>query len=304
MQTLTYFRRAMAPMVYLFMFLAIIPMAYAGEPVPDAGEAGKAATGPALVLGVHPYLPAPEILSRFMPLADYLTEKLGRMVIVEVSEDYETHIDDTGLGRIDISFMGPAAYVRMTEQFGKKRIFASIENQGHSTFRGVIIVSENSMIMSLSELMGKSFAFGSPNSTMSHIVPRYMLLRSGVDVATLSRYEFLSNHENVALGVLFGDFDAGAVKKEVYDQYHMRGLKALAWSPPIGEHVFVASDRLPDQLARKIRRVLLELSSDPEGREVLFFIKDGVTGLVPASDHDYDNLREMIRTLEGTGAFR
>ena len=36
---------------------------------------------------------------------------------------------------------------------------------------------------------------------------------------------------------------------------------------------------------------------------VLFPIKRSITGLVPASDHDYDNLRKMIRTLEATGAF-
>lgn len=68
-------------------------------------------------------------------------------------------------------------------------------------------------------------AFGDPESTMSHLVPRFMLWRVGVTGEVLADYQFLSNHTNVALGVLVGDFDAGAVKEEVFYEFEPKGLK-------------------------------------------------------------------------------
>lgn len=259
-----------------------------------------------LVLAIHPYLTPAEIHNRFSPLADYLTERLGRRVIIKISSNYTDHMDKMGLGReVDIAFMGPAAYVRMTEQYGStKPLLAALEVNGHSTFRGVIITRKGTRIRRITDLIGKSFAFGDIQSTMSHIVPRYMMLESGVPVEALSRYKFLTNHDNVALGVLYGKFDAGAVKQEVFNEYEFRGLKAVARTPRIAEHIFVASQKLPATLVIAIREAFLDLNDFKVGGHVLMPIKSSITGLVPASDHDYDNLRRMIRTLEATGAFK
>ena len=258
-----------------------------------------------LVLAIHPYLTPAEIYNRFSPLADYLTERLGRRVTIRISRNYTDHIKKVGLGReVDIAFMGPAAYVRMTERYGTtKPLIAALQINGRSTFRGVIITRKDSRIRRIRDLIGKSFAFGDIQSTMSHIVPRYMMFESGVPAEALSRYEFLTNHDNVALGVLYGEFDAGAVKQEVFQEYEFRGLKAVARTPRIAEHIFVASHKIPTDLVIAIREAMLDLNSFEVGGHVLLPIKSEITGLVPASDHDYDNLRRMIRTLEATGAF-
>lgn len=258
-----------------------------------------------LVLAVHPYLTPAEIHNRFSPLADYLTERLGRRVTVRISRDYTDHINIVGQGKADIAFMGPAAYVKMTELYSsKKPLIATLEVNGRSTFRGVIITRKDSKIRRITDLIGKSFAFGDIHSTMSHIVPRYMMLESGVPAVALSRYEFLANHDNVALGVLYGKFDAGAVKHEVFREYEFRGLKAVARTPRIAEHLFVASHKIPADLVIAIREAMFDLNSFKVGGHVLLPIKSEITGLVPASDHDYDNLRRMIRTLEATGALK
>ncbi len=258
-----------------------------------------------LILAVHPYLTPAEIYNRFSPLADYLSERLGRRVTVRISRNYTDHINKVGLGKVDIAFMGPAAYVRMTEQYAStKPLIATLEVNGRSTFRGVIITRKDSRIRRIRDLIGKSFAFGDVHSTMSHIVPRYMMFESGVPAFALSSYKFLKNHEDVANGVLYGDFDAGAVKQEVFREYEFRGLKAVALTPRIAEHLFVASHKIPADLVIAIREAFFDLNSFKVGGHVLLPIKSEITGLVPASDHDYDNLRRMIRTLEATGALR
>jgi phosphonate transport system substrate-binding protein len=153
----------------------------------------------------------------------------------------------------------------------------------------------------LSDLEGKSFAFGDPDSTMSHLVPRYMLIEAGIVVEELAHYEFLRSHHNVVLGVLVGDFQAGAVKEEVFYEYEGRGLKALAWTPEIAEHLFVASKKLPAKTVGSLREAMLALKDEPGGRDVMSSIKQGVTAFVPAQDADYDNLRNILHTLEEHG---
>ena len=129
---------------------------------------------------------------------------------------------------------------------------------------------------------------------MSSVIPRYMLHEEGVGLGQLAGYRFIYNHENVALGVLTGDFDAGAVKEEVFERYRARGLKAIAYSPEVSEHVFVARQSLDPDLVEALREAMLELrSKDPSGR-IRGSIKEDMTGVVPAQDSDYDTLRFIL----------
>lgn len=254
-----------------------------------------------LVLAVHPYLSATELHSRFAPLARYLGDKIGQPVIVEISKNYQSHIDRIGGNQVDIAFVGPATYVKLVDRYAAKPLLARLEIDGKPTFQGMIIVAKNSSIRTLSDLAGKSFAFGDPDSTMSHLVPRYMLWQAGVEIDKLATHAFLSNHDNVALGVLMGDFDAGAVKEEVFYHYQNRGLKMLEATPPISEHLFVAKDTLSPDMTEKLRNALYGLNNDPEGRSAMRAIKGNITGMVAADDSHYDSLRKILHALEKQG---
>lgn len=263
--------------------------------------AGPARAGSPLVLQVHPYLPATEVMERFSPLADYLSESIGRPVVVRISVNYRQHIDLIGKDEADIAFMGPAPYVSMVDRFGRKPLLSRLEIDGKPTFKGAIIIGKESPVRSLSELKGKRFAFGDPNSTMSHLVPRYMLWKAGVDIDDLAGHTFLRNHHNVALGVLVGRFDAGAVKSEVFHEYEKRGLRVLEWSQELSEHLFVTKSTLPKDEVLKLREALFRLSDSEKGRRILKGVNEHATGLVPVEDRDYDNLRTILRALKRQG---
>lgn len=249
-----------------------------------------------LTLQIHPYLPAGELLNRFAPLSKYLSEKAGVNITCKISKDYREHIDMVGQNRVDVAYMGPASYVIMTKKYGQKPILARLEINGTPLFRGVIVARENSPVKTLHDLAGKSFAFGDPHSTMSYFLPLSMLKEAGIGTDALARHNFLSSHQNVALGVLMGDFDAGAVKEEVFYEFRKRGLRDIAWTPRISEHLFVASSTLPPETAGRLRKALLSLHD----KSVLSSIKSDVSALVPADDSDYDNLREILLSLEQT----
>lgn len=257
---------------------------------------GAAAEEP-LTLGFMPYLNAAHLIERYRPLADYLSSRLDRPVEVVVAKDYAEHIRQTGQDRLDISFLGGSPYVAIAEQFGPKPILARYEFDGKGTFRSVIFVRKDSQIASLSQLAGKRFAFGNANSTLSTQVPVWMLMEAGVELDSLAAYKHLRNHENVALGVRFGDFDAGAVAEEVFGEIQGADLEPLAYSPELATHVFVTRSGLPEALRDRIRTALFDLKRAPGGDEVLHAIADNMTGFVPVEDKDYDLLRSMLKKV-------
>lgn len=254
-----------------------------------------------LVLGIHPYLPATELIDRFTPLARYLSEKTGQPVKLNIAKNYQDHIDKVGKDKIDIAFMGPASYVKMVEAYGKKPLLSRLEINGKPTFKGIVIVNNKSPLHSLSDLKGKRFAFGDPESTMGHHVPRFVLLKAGIRVADLASHVFLKNHNDIALGVLMGEYDAGAVKEDVFYKYEQRGLKELARTPEISEHLFVTSNTLPPEKVQVLQEALYHLKDDEKGRKILSALRDNLSGMSPAVDEDYDNLRVILKRLEKEG---
>ncbi|MEJ2213106.1 MAG: phosphate/phosphite/phosphonate ABC transporter substrate-binding protein [Gammaproteobacteria bacterium] len=249
-----------------------------------------------LILGVHPYIDAESIKKRFAPLAQYLSVNLGTNIEVRVGKDYESHIETIGHDNIDIAFMGPASYVGLTQKYGKKPLLARLEANGKPSFSGHIIVRKESPLQKIEDLKNTFFAFGDKNSTMSTLVPQSVLQKQGIGLDDLAGYRHFKGHKNVAIAVLAGDADAGAVKEEILTQYESRGLRSLIKLPDISEHLFVTSSDLHPALINKIRGLLLAINQPTQIKGLLQPIKKKITGLVEVKDSDYDSLRELIGT--------
>jgi phosphonate transport system substrate-binding protein len=278
-------------MALLRLFFAVL--SFLLIPFPAAAQEQKE-----LTLWIHPYLPATELVVRFSPLVNYLAAELKRPVRIRVLKSYQKHVDFVGHDQADIAFIGPASYVLLRNKFGAKPLLARLEEGGTSFFHGVIAVRRDSPFTSLADLKGKSFAFSDPNSTMGHIVPLAMLARAGVPLSQLERHDFLNSHNDVALAVLGGYFDAGGMKDEIFAEYENRGLRALATSEPMPDHLFLARSNLPAPLLEQLRALFLAVNSSPRKQEILSPIKSTVTGLVPVDPRQYDSLEELMRTVD------
>jgi len=266
--------------------------------VSNAGALGEApATGAPLVLAVHPFLTKAEIVRRFTPTADYLSRALGQPVTVRVGGTYAEHVFAVGHDEVDIAFMGPAVYVRMVNEFGPKPILARWEVNHRSTMTGVIAVPTASPVHALAELRGRRVAFGDPDSTLSYYLQAWLLLKAGVPLSALGEYRFVGSHPNVALAVLAGDFDAGAMLSEVYEEYAPRGLRVLAVTPPAPERLFVARGNAPPELVARLRAVLLSMHESAAGREAMGKLNRGLTRFVPGAEADYQDLKTMMQPL-------
>ena len=250
-----------------------------------------------LSLGFMPYLNAELLVEKYTPLASYLSDKLGREVKIQVAKNYADHITATGEDQLDISFLGGSPYVVIADQYGLKPLLTRYEFDGKPTFRAVIFVYKDSPLKDLSQLKGKTMAFGSPKSTLSTQVPLYMLMQSGVGLDQLADFKHLRNHSNVVLGVEIGDFDAGAVAEEVFNEHKSHPIRVLAHSPDLSTHVFVARSDMDEALKSRIAQALQDLKTAPSGREILGAIGPTLTGFVPAQDSDYDLHRTILKDV-------
>lgn len=254
-----------------------------------------------LRLGVHPYLDHAEIRERFAPLAVYLGRRLKRPLRVTVGQSYADHRKAIVAGDVDIAYLGPALFVKLITESGSFPLLARLEVRGRPTFHGKIIARNDSGIRTLADLNDRHFAFGSRSSTMGHLLARHALLQAGIGLENLAGYQFVGSHDNVALAVLAGDADAGAVKEEVLQAYNTGLLRVIAESDPISEHLFIATHETPPALVEQIRHALLEVHRQPEGAHVLESIKPGATALVAVHESDYDGLSAILNTLQSLG---
>jgi phosphonate transport system substrate-binding protein len=287
--------------IFKLSIMVLIGVAIFLVPVDRATARSFGDSSGSLTLAVHPFVSPREVIKRFRPLAEYISRKLDRKVSVRVGKDYSEHIQFIGENRVDIAFLGPAPYILMLEKYGNKPMIARFEIKGKPFFQGKIIVRDSSPIKTLADLKGRRFAFGDPASTMSHIVPRYMLRQAGVKADVLQSHAFLGSHNNVAFGVLSGDYDAGAVKEGVFYKFQAKGLRALASTPKISEHLFVARSDLSKTLVKKIQKILFQLHKDKEGRAAMVAIKNSMTRMVPVKLSEYDNLRVIFKDMVGVG---
>ena len=250
-----------------------------------------------IILGIHPYKSVSKLQNHFNPIVKLLSEKTNKNIQLSIAKDYQTHIDLIGKDKIDFAYMGPAPYVALVNKYGQKRILARLVINGKPTFKGEIIARSDSAIKKLVDFKNRNFAFGDQKSTMSHLVPRYMLIKQGVTQNTLKKMSFLGSHDNVAIAVLSGAYDGGAVKEAVYQKYKDKGLKSVSSTPLLSEHLFVASNKVPDEVFEMVKKIMLDLKNHAQGKDAMKSIKKTMTAMGEAEDKDYDNLRVIMDLL-------
>ncbi len=273
---------------------------------PGAQAVGQHSTDSsgALTMGVIP-LESPKVMfKQFQSLAKYLSAELGVPVKVVIGKDYQATMDAMGTKEMQFAFLTPTTYPKCAKQnpnAGVRPIVRFLK-KGKGTYRSCIIVPADSAFTKIAELKGGTFAFGSKDSTSSHLMPRAMLLGEGIDIdKNLSKYEYLGSHTNVALAVKMNKHAAGAVKESVAEKFEKSGdVKILVRSKNIPEFPICVNKYMSSDMVDKITQALLKLKdSDPAAKKVLSAINKDYSGCESAKAEDYDPIREMVQNLYG-----
>ncbi len=230
---------------------------------------------------------------KLTPLMHKIEKATGKKVVFQTGYDYDDTINKFANATFDIGYIGPIPYIKAVLKNPKGlRILAGIKNSQKKPFRSVIISKKDSRFKTLQDLKDSRFAFGSPNSTLSYYVPKYMLYKADM-LNQLRTYHFLGRHDKVAQYVIMGKYDAGALKQSVATKY-AKYIQVIATSKAYPGFMIVANSSMDKELVEKIRAVLF----NPKNATILKSVKKSAIGFEKRKDSDYNELRKIMKVIE------
>lgn len=240
---------------------------------------------------------ASTIIQNAQPLKLFLEKTLGKPVEIIVTTDYSSMIEAMRFGRIEVGYFGPFSYVLAKSKAPEIEPFAVGVEKGKPNYNSILIANVDGPVKELTDVKGKPFAFGDQASTSSHLAPRAHLAKNGLIGDKDYKVVHLGKHDAVARAVAAGQIPAGALSEAIYrvlvetNKVDATKLRQIALSDPIPNYPMTIQGYLKPELKDAIRKAFLELK-DPE---ILKLFR--VERLAPATDKDYDVLRDMAKIL-------
>ena len=220
-----------------------------------------------------------------------MSVSLGREVDIrmQIAKDYDAGVQALTSGEVDFSRFGPSSYIEAKNINEHLRILAMEAKNDEKVFYGIIAVHEDSDIQELSELRGRSFAFGDEGSTIGRFLSQLHLEQNDIRAGDLSTYEYLGRHDKVGTAVGAGDFDAGALNESTFKKLIAKGepIRELARFSNVTKP-WIASSQLDDEIYGALQAALLEL----ENEAALSALK--VDGFLGGDDADYERIKTAM----------
>lgn len=259
----------------------------------------QAAAKPVVRFGINLRYNPMALYKRYQPLMDYLSQNTPYRFELKISRNYQEAVKDLVEGKAQISSLGDGAFVEAILLHGAVPVVKPLNREGKPFYRCAIIVPRRSALVSIRNLRGKSFAFGSHHSTTGNLVPRFMLDADGVRFMEFASAATLKNHNAVTKAVLKGQFDAGAVKDVFAEKFEDYGLRVLAWSAPIPSVPLVARKDAPREFVKAVSDALLKLDPrNPVHRGIMKeWDEEFRYGFAPANISDYREIFRMFRAV-------
>lgn len=253
-------------------------------------------------MGLIPAEDVDEMLRSYEPVKEYLSEKLGMPVTIQVTSDYTAAIEAMRSEHIDMAWFGPFSYVIASNVAGAEAIVNGVKTSTDSaTYKSMIFVNAKSGIKTLEDLKGKSFAFVDPASTSGNLIPRKMLLENEINPdKDFSTSFYAGTHNAVQYAIANGKVDAGASGDNVYARMIKEGEIdpevniVLHESEPIPGSPIVVRGNLPEDLKMKIQKALVDMDQQTIHKV------DGWGGIAryqAVTDSDYDVIRDTAKIL-------
>src|SRR3989338_8461772 len=220
-----------------------------------------------LKMGLIPADDAEEMLRSYEPVKEYLSEKLGIPVEIQVTSDYTAAIEAMRSKHIDMAWFGPFSYIIAANVAGAEAIANGVRrSDGKSDYHSIIVTRSDSGIKTWADLKGKNFAFVDPASTSGNLIPRKMLMENGINPdKDFKTVYYAGTHNAVELAIANKKVDAGADSDNSYATMVAEGQidpkvnKIIYTSPSIpGSPIAVRND-LPQDLKQKIKNALITM---------------------------------------------
>jgi len=237
-----------------------------------------------------------EMMRIYTPFADYLTREIGIPVKFTPVVDYAATVEALAGNKLDMVWYGGLTSVQAARQAkGARRVIMRKED---AEFKSHFITRKETGIKELKDLKGKTFSFGSVSSTSGHLMPRYFLLKAGINPEKdFSKFSFSGAHDATAAWVEAARVDAGALNFLVWDKLVETkkvdtGKVGIFWTtPPYVDYVWTVRGGLDKATVEKISKAFLKLNyNNPEDKKLLDLHR--TKGYIAAKDQDWKGTEE------------
>lgn len=232
------------------------------------------------------------------PLKAYLARTLGRPVNLVIPTNYNATVEALGNGSLDFAYLGGLTYIKAHALYG---VIPLVQRSSDLQFHCYFIASANSGIRSLSDLKGKTFAFGDINSTSGHLMPYMEMRQAGVDPNTDLKYRYTGSHPATAKAVESGAADAGALDESVYNSMVSEGkldpnkVRVFYTSKPFVDYVWVARKDVDQSTQERFVQAFTGLK-EGQNDSILQILRG--KDFVRANNQEYTVLRLIAQELK------
>jgi len=253
-------------------------------------------------IGLVPEEDIRKMAQRYQPLVEYLSKKINQKVILIFLDNYGEVCDKFIYKQLDAAFFGSFSYA-LTHVKAEVEPIARPDYYGTSTYRGLIIVREDSNIKNVSDMKDKRLALVHRATYAGYLYPLYYFKNHGVEnlQGYFSKVTYAASHDKAIYSLLRGEADIAASKDLVYQRIIKENpdlekkLTILSASGPVPSNTLCVSKYLEPGLKDKLKNALLNLDNDPEAKIALESL--GAVRFIETKDTDYQNLYDTIKAL-------
>lgn len=241
-----------------------------------------------------------EDAAQYLPFLKYLESATGYHFKLHFTPKSSSTIEELGQNRTQFSAMGAVAFIKAQSMYGAISLVRGLNHQGKAEYQSVFVVEPDNHINNIHDIKGRKLAFGNPNSTQGHLIPRIMLMDNGISLKHLRTYGYTGSHQNCAEAVISGKYDVCGMQDQLAKKLVSEGLvKIIHTSRYYPSSGIAANKSVPTDVIERVRQALLNF--DPQGghsKELYHWDRTEMPrGFTAASANDYTELRRWSTRL-------
>lgn len=224
---------------------------------------------------------------RWNPILNYLRSRTGIPLELKMGATVEQTDDMMGREEFDLIFTNHNFQPRYDG------VYKVLARWAGAPVRGLIVVLKGSPVTTIADLQGRTIAFPSEDAFLAYAVPKVEINRAAITIA-----EKFAGHQEGALSQLRArQVQAAAVNSRFLEHYvrtQPMEYRIIYQSEPFHDLPVVIHPRVPADQAVALQKALVGMVGDASAAPVLRAL---TPGFEPANDLDYDNVREIYKTI-------
>ncbi len=257
-----------------------------------------------IIIGVIPELNLVKQMDRFVPLSDYLDKKTGYDVDIKPMSNYGQLYEEMRDGNIDAGFFGSLVYAITQARIGIEPLVRPVQLNGKSTYTGLLFVRKDAGIKNIAAMKGKTIALVDPATTGGYLAQKDYFAHHGINIDTDMKILWTGSHEAAIKAVLSNQAEVGGAKNTVVAKFRKENsvfdtvVEIINETPKQGvpDNTLAVRNGLDPAKKARLRKVLLAMNSDPEGKKVL--ARFGAIKFIPTTDEEFKPLYDLVRHLK------